>query len=65
MICMLFFTITVVVKKFTIPCPIPLEDYVDENGTSLLPDVFEIGKEQVCRPNYFALNSKVHLISFI
>ena len=66
MCCMLLFTFTVVLKHFSIPCPLVAESVV-ENATSLVGSVVSgalnstlAGEdEQYCEPKMFEANSRV------
>uniref|UniRef100_A0A3Q2D7B4 Sodium-coupled neutral amino acid symporter 2 n=1 Tax=Cyprinodon variegatus TaxID=28743 RepID=A0A3Q2D7B4_CYPVA len=48
LLCMVFFLIVVIIKKFEIPCPLPLTDHVNETILTL----------DTCRPKYFVFNSQ-------
>ncbi|KAJ8262472.1 hypothetical protein GJAV_G00166850 [Gymnothorax javanicus] len=70
LLCMVFFLIVVIFKKFQIPCPLPFDHYslnTTLNGTgdslsSSFPDRSENSsahdEENQCRPKYFVLNSQ-------
>uniref|UniRef100_A0A1A7Z539 Sodium-coupled neutral amino acid symporter 2 n=1 Tax=Iconisemion striatum TaxID=60296 RepID=A0A1A7Z539_9TELE len=59
LLCMVFFLIVVIIKKFQIPCPLPFLDAVNEtlptaNSTSSIIN----STEDVCTPKYVVINSQ-------
>ncbi|KAM6895331.1 sodium-coupled neutral amino acid symporter 2 [Xenentodon cancila] len=64
LLCMVFFLIVVIIKKFQIPCPLPVDEAVNEtikmlNGTSYSINATAVDySEDTCRPKYFVYNSQ-------
>ncbi|KAL4640700.1 sodium-coupled neutral amino acid transporter 2-like [Arapaima gigas] len=58
LLCMVFFLIVVIYKKFHIPCPLPLE--LDEilNGTASALSANVLQNATACTPKYFVFNSQ-------
>ncbi|XP_063356935.1 sodium-coupled neutral amino acid symporter 2 [Pelmatolapia mariae] len=61
LLCMVFFLIVVIIKKFQIPCPLP--DIHDDNSTHLLNISHSLhsdntSDEDTCKPKYFIVNSQ-------
>ncbi|XP_013873877.1 sodium-coupled neutral amino acid symporter 2 [Austrofundulus limnaeus] len=62
LLCMVFFLIVVIVKKYQISCPLPFSDHVNEtmqmlNGTST--SINSTGDEEdTCTPKYVVINSQ-------
>ncbi|KAM9671793.1 sodium-coupled neutral amino acid symporter 2 isoform 1-T2 [Trichechus inunguis] len=65
LLCMVFFLIVVICKKFEIPCPMEIALLINETINSTLtqptfaPDVtFNMTEDDSCRPHYFIFNSQ-------
>ncbi|KAM9327550.1 sodium-coupled neutral amino acid symporter 2-like [Pholidichthys leucotaenia] len=66
LLCMVFFLIVVIIKKFQIPCPLPKdEDALNETLPTEGPNIsISVNKtavdysEDMCRPKYFVFNSQ-------
>ncbi|KAM9705009.1 sodium-coupled neutral amino acid symporter 2 [Menidia menidia] len=64
LLCMVFFLIVVIIKKFQLSCPLPVMDAVNEtvkllNGTSYgTNSTITDYNEDTCRPKYFVYNSQ-------
>ncbi|XP_028248755.1 sodium-coupled neutral amino acid symporter 2 [Parambassis ranga] len=64
LLCMVFFLIVVIIKKFQIPCPLPFDvDEANDNLTKVLNSTFNSSSSAVdymdaCRPKYFVFNSQ-------
>ncbi|XP_039869493.1 sodium-coupled neutral amino acid transporter 2-like isoform X2 [Simochromis diagramma] len=61
LLCMVFFLIVVIIKKFQIPCPLP--DIHNDNSTHSLNSSHSshsdnTSDEDTCRPKYFVINSQ-------
>uniref|UniRef100_A0AAQ5YL30 Sodium-coupled neutral amino acid symporter 2 n=1 Tax=Amphiprion ocellaris TaxID=80972 RepID=A0AAQ5YL30_AMPOC len=58
LLCMVFFLIVVIIKKFQIPCPLPAA--LDSINSSLPdPNSSAVGySDDACRPKYFVFNSQ-------
>uniref|UniRef100_A0A3P8TXA4 Sodium-coupled neutral amino acid symporter 2 n=1 Tax=Amphiprion percula TaxID=161767 RepID=A0A3P8TXA4_AMPPE len=58
LLCMVFFLIVVIIKKFQIPCPLPAAlDSI--NSSSPDPNSSAVGySDDACRPKYFVFNSQ-------
>uniref|UniRef100_A0A096LWZ8 Sodium-coupled neutral amino acid symporter 2 n=1 Tax=Poecilia formosa TaxID=48698 RepID=A0A096LWZ8_POEFO len=54
---MVFFLIVVIIKKFQIPCPLPLPDTGNETMFSSTPDNATTD-DDTCKPKYFVFNSQ-------
>jgi len=63
MTCMLLFTFTVVAKKFSIPCPLPVPDYFNSTNhtTPTHHHDDEHVEEQYCEPRAFNFNTRVNI----
>ena len=60
MLCMFFFTITVVIKKFSIPCPLPLPNELKANQTGFpFSSTLEIEENQTCTAEAATINARV------
>ncbi|XP_024661361.2 sodium-coupled neutral amino acid symporter 2 [Maylandia zebra] len=59
LLCMVFFLIVVIIKKFQIPCPLP--DIHNDNSTHSLNSSHSdnTSDEDTCRPKYFVINSQI------
>uniref|UniRef100_A0A4X1TL88 Sodium-coupled neutral amino acid symporter 2 n=1 Tax=Sus scrofa TaxID=9823 RepID=A0A4X1TL88_PIG len=66
LLCMMFFLIVVICKKFQIPCPVEVAIIINETinstftqPTTFVPDMaFNMTEDDSCRPRYFILNSQ-------
>lgn len=66
LLCMMFFLIVVICKKFQIPCPVEIALMLNEtvNGTLMQPAAFAHGSavnetlHESCKPRYFIFNSQ-------
>ncbi|XP_069012625.1 sodium-coupled neutral amino acid symporter 2 [Embiotoca jacksoni] len=65
LLCMVFFLIVVIIKKFQIPCPLPPEvggqnETLLNKVNSSLPSINSTAEdyEDMCRPKYFVFNSQ-------
>uniref|UniRef100_A0A087XGX1 Sodium-coupled neutral amino acid symporter 2 n=1 Tax=Poecilia formosa TaxID=48698 RepID=A0A087XGX1_POEFO len=61
LLCMVFFLIVVIIKKFQTPCPLPLPDTGNEtmNMFNITPHSDNVTTDDdTCKPNYFVFNSK-------
>ncbi|KAK7895983.1 hypothetical protein WMY93_021308 [Mugilogobius chulae] len=66
LLCMVFFLIVVIIKKFQIPCPLPIMDdaVVNETLSRLNSTIFRLNhtavdyNEDVCTPKYVVFNSQ-------
>lgn len=66
LLCMVFFLIVVIIKKFQIPCPLPMDEAApnetlskDINSTSPRLNVSAVDyNEDACTPKYFVFNSQ-------
>ncbi|CAM4561417.1 unnamed protein product [Leuciscus chuanchicus] len=56
LLCMVFFVIVVIYKKFQIPCPLP-EDFINITVNASQPQV-NTTEEECCKPKYFVFNSQ-------
>ncbi|XP_037551870.1 sodium-coupled neutral amino acid transporter 2 [Nematolebias whitei] len=61
LLCMVFFLIVVIIKKYQIPCPLPIPDSLNKtmqmlNGTSHTVNSTE--DEDTCTPKYVVINSQ-------
>ncbi|XP_076862950.1 sodium-coupled neutral amino acid symporter 2 isoform X2 [Brachyhypopomus gauderio] len=57
LLCMVFFLIVVIYKKFQIPCPVP-DDFINVTVNSMLAHVNTTDREDTCTPKYFVFNSQ-------
>ncbi|XP_056101351.1 sodium-coupled neutral amino acid symporter 2 [Rhinichthys klamathensis goyatoka] len=59
LLCMVFFVIVVIYKKFQIPCPLP-ENFINITVNASQPQVnaTEEEEEECCKPKYFIFNSQ-------
>ncbi|MEQ2197913.1 hypothetical protein XENOCAPTIV_005022 [Xenoophorus captivus] len=70
LLCMVFFLIVVIIKKFQMPCPLPTPDAVNEtmhmlNSTPHIDNVTS-DDDDTCKPKYFVYNSQnVANVSFM
>ncbi|KAM8908823.1 sodium-coupled neutral amino acid symporter 2 [Spinachia spinachia] len=56
LLCMVFFLIVVIIKKFQLPCPLPKDS---SNGTVSQPNTTAVDySEDSCTPKYFVFNSQ-------
>ncbi|XP_014835284.1 PREDICTED: sodium-coupled neutral amino acid transporter 2-like, partial [Poecilia mexicana] len=61
LLCMVFFLIVVIIKKFQIPCPLPLPDTGNEtmNMFNITPHSDNATTDDdTCKPKYFVFNSQ-------
>ncbi|XP_047246158.1 sodium-coupled neutral amino acid transporter 2-like isoform X2 [Girardinichthys multiradiatus] len=64
LLCMVFFLIVVIIKKFQMPCPLPTPDTVNEtmhmlNSTPHIDNVTsDDDNDDTCKPKYFVYNSQ-------
>ncbi|XP_075867445.1 sodium-coupled neutral amino acid symporter 2 [Nelusetta ayraudi] len=64
LLCMVFFLIVVIIKKFQIPCPLPMDDGNETIVTILNTTVGQLDSkavaysDDVCTPKYFVFNSQ-------
>ncbi|KAF7228884.1 sodium-coupled neutral amino acid symporter 2 [Nothobranchius furzeri] len=59
LLCMVFFLIVVIIKKFQIPCPLPFLDAVNETALMANSTPSTINStEDVCTPKYVVINSQ-------
>ncbi|XP_077565506.1 sodium-coupled neutral amino acid symporter 2 [Stigmatopora nigra] len=60
LLCMVFFLIVVIIKKFQIPCPLPDVHAVNETFSKVHESTVSINNETVdeCTPKYFVFNSQ-------
>uniref|UniRef100_A0A665V3L3 Sodium-coupled neutral amino acid symporter 2 n=1 Tax=Echeneis naucrates TaxID=173247 RepID=A0A665V3L3_ECHNA len=73
LLCMVFFLIVVIIKKFQIPCPLDISNFNESlskglNMTLHHPNISEDNSEDHCTPKYFVFNSQtvyaVPILSF-
>ncbi|XP_051976827.1 sodium-coupled neutral amino acid symporter 2-like [Xyrauchen texanus] len=57
LLCMVFFVIMVIYKKFQIPCPLP-EDFINITTNNTVPPQHNATDENCCQPKYFVFNSQ-------
>ncbi|XP_051547482.1 sodium-coupled neutral amino acid symporter 2-like [Myxocyprinus asiaticus] len=57
LLCMVFFLIMVIYKKFQIPCPLP-EDFINITMNNTVPPQHNTTDENCCKPKYFVYNSQ-------
>ncbi|MED6271473.1 hypothetical protein CHARACLAT_020601 [Characodon lateralis] len=57
-LCMVFFLIVVIIKKFQMPCPLPTPDAVNETMHILNIDNVTSDDDDTCKPKYFVYNSQ-------
>lgn len=57
LLCMVFFVIVVIYKKFQIPCPLP-ENFINITVNVSQPQVNATEEEECCKPKYFIFNSQ-------
>ncbi|MEQ2162530.1 hypothetical protein GOODEAATRI_020659, partial [Goodea atripinnis] len=62
LLCMVFFLIVVIIKKFQMPCPLPIPDALNEtmrmlNSTPHIDNVTS-DDDDTCKPKYFVYNSQ-------
>uniref|UniRef100_A0A3Q0SQM9 Sodium-coupled neutral amino acid symporter 2 n=1 Tax=Amphilophus citrinellus TaxID=61819 RepID=A0A3Q0SQM9_AMPCI len=57
LLCMVFFLIVVIIKKFQIPCPLPSHNQTVSLGLNV-SHADNSTDEDACRPKYFVINSK-------
>ncbi|XP_077357532.1 sodium-coupled neutral amino acid symporter 2 [Festucalex cinctus] len=65
LLCMVFFLIVVIIKKFQIPCPLPEDVHAANNTSSKLPNATvshnndtAVDYSDACTPKYFVFNSQ-------
>uniref|UniRef100_A0A3Q2E8W0 Sodium-coupled neutral amino acid symporter 2 n=1 Tax=Cyprinodon variegatus TaxID=28743 RepID=A0A3Q2E8W0_CYPVA len=59
LLCMVFFLIVVIIKKFEIPCPLPMTDHVNETLLNITHHSDNTTTDDdTCRPKYFVFNSQ-------
>uniref|UniRef100_A0A4W4EXB0 Sodium-coupled neutral amino acid symporter 2 n=1 Tax=Electrophorus electricus TaxID=8005 RepID=A0A4W4EXB0_ELEEL len=57
LLCMVFFLIVVIYKKFHIPCPLP-DDFINVTVNGVLVHLNTTDREGTCTPKYFVFNSQ-------
>ncbi|MEQ2236484.1 hypothetical protein ILYODFUR_013318 [Ilyodon furcidens] len=62
LLCMVFFLIVVIIKKFQMPCPLPIPDALNETmhmlNSTLHIDNVTSDDDDTCKPKYFVYNSQ-------
>uniref|UniRef100_A0A087XZK8 Sodium-coupled neutral amino acid symporter 2 n=1 Tax=Poecilia formosa TaxID=48698 RepID=A0A087XZK8_POEFO len=58
LLCMVFFLIVVIIKKFQIPCPLPVSGNETMHMFNITPHSDATTDDDTCKPKYFVFNSQ-------